>query len=152
MSLFNFTNCTLADCSSAESFEVEWHTLFLLSVAYGTISVLSVAGNTLIIWAVVANKRMHNVTNYFLCNVAVADTVIGVFSTPFQVIFRCDINEFAIDTNGLFFLILLKVRDRKKTASSRKLSYEKTSFNRNFGSPLLLTLLKSIFALSYVIF
>ena len=58
-----------------------------LAVAYGAISVLSVLGNGLIIWAVLGNKRMHNVTNYFISNLALADVVIGVFATPFQVSF-----------------------------------------------------------------
>ena len=69
-----------------KDYEVEWYTVTLLSIAYGIISILSVLGNILILWAVIRNKRMHNVTNYFICNLALADIVIGLFATPFQVI------------------------------------------------------------------
>jgi hypothetical protein len=69
----------------SNSYEVKWYIKTLLSLIYGLISVLSVFGNGLIIWAVRRNKRMHNVTNYFISNLAMADVVIGLFATPFQV-------------------------------------------------------------------
>lgn len=56
-----------------------------LSLLYGMISVISVVGNCLIIYVVAKNKRMKNVTNYFISNLALADVVIGMFVTPFQV-------------------------------------------------------------------
>jgi hypothetical protein len=57
-----------------------------LSLLYGSISCLSIFGNILIIIVVVKSKRMHNVTNYFISNLALADVIIGVFAIPFQVI------------------------------------------------------------------
>ena len=56
-----------------------------LSALYGLISFISVVGNCLIIYVVAKNKRMQNVTNYFISNLALADVVIGMFATPFQV-------------------------------------------------------------------
>ena len=76
-------NGSLVD--SEEDHRVTTYLPAFLAIAYGTISVLSVFGNGLIIWAVLGNKRMHNVTNYFISNLALADVVIGVFATPFQV-------------------------------------------------------------------
>jgi hypothetical protein len=58
----------------------------LFAVAYYTISIVSVLGNVLIIYVVAKNKRMHNMTNYFITNLAFVDIIISVFSTPFQVI------------------------------------------------------------------
>jgi len=52
---------------------------------YGTISVMAVVGNALVIWIVTSSKRMHNVTNLYIANLALADIVIGLFSIPFQV-------------------------------------------------------------------
>jgi hypothetical protein len=70
-----------------KSYEVGWYSIIFLSVAYGIISVLSVIGNGLIILAVLTNKRMRNVTNYFINNLALSDIVVGLFATPFQVFF-----------------------------------------------------------------
>ena len=56
----------------------------LFSLAYYAISVWSVLGNLLIVWAVFYNKRMYNVTNFFIVNIALADIIISLFCTPFQ--------------------------------------------------------------------
>lgn len=60
------------------------HVLF--SLVYYLISTVSVAGNSLIILAIFINKSMHNVTNYFITNLAIADIIISIFCTPFQVL------------------------------------------------------------------
>ena len=69
-----------------DAVETEWYIIVFLSFLYGTISIVSVVGNGLIICAVLLNKRMHNVTNYFISNLALADVVIGLFAAPFQVV------------------------------------------------------------------
>ena len=56
-----------------------------ISIGYYTISIMSVFGNAFIILAIMLNASMHNVTNYFITNLAVVDIIISVFSTPFQV-------------------------------------------------------------------
>jgi hypothetical protein len=81
-STLNLSNITDDD---SNMYEVNSYVKTFLSMIYGVISVLSVFGNGLIIWAVRRNKRMHNVTNYFISNLAMADVVIGLFATPFQV-------------------------------------------------------------------
>jgi hypothetical protein len=60
----------------------------LISILYGAISIISVMGNFLIILVVMKNRPMQTVTNYFICNLALADIVIGIFVIPFQVSFR----------------------------------------------------------------
>lgn len=59
--------------------------IVLLSMFYGTISVMAVVGNALVMWIVTSSRRMHNVTNLYIANLALADIVIGLFSIPFQV-------------------------------------------------------------------
>jgi hypothetical protein len=74
--------------SSAEAgtlYQAPWYIITILSILYGILSILAVSGNGLIMWVVIRNKRMHNVTNYFISNLAMADIVIGLFATPFQV-------------------------------------------------------------------
>lgn len=59
--------------------------VILLSFAYGIISLLAVVGNSCIIYIVLRNRRMHSVTNYFICNLALADCLVACFAIPFQV-------------------------------------------------------------------
>ena len=63
----------------------EKYQIILLSFAYGIISLLAVLGNSCIIYIVLRNRRMHSVTNYFICNLALADCLVACFATPFQV-------------------------------------------------------------------
>ena len=67
-----------------EDIDVDWYIILFLSLLYGAISIISVFGNSLIIWTVMRNKRMRNVTNYFISNLAIADIIIGVLVAPFQ--------------------------------------------------------------------
>jgi hypothetical protein len=63
----------------------EKYQVILLSFAYGIISLLSVVGNSSIIYIVIRNRRMHSVTNYFICNLALSDCLVACFAVPFQV-------------------------------------------------------------------
>lgn len=71
--------------SAAFLYEVPSKIIILLSIFYGTISVVAVVGNFLVIWIVTTSRRMQNVTNCFIANLALADIVIGLFAIPFQV-------------------------------------------------------------------
>ena len=66
-------------------YDVPSEIIILLSIFYGTISVVAVVGNFLVIWIVTTSRRMQNVTNCFIANLALADIVIGLFAIPFQV-------------------------------------------------------------------
>lgn len=68
--------------------EVPTAVLVLLSILYGTISFLAVVGNSLVIWIISTSRRMQNVTNFFIANLALADIVIGLFAIPFQVKYK----------------------------------------------------------------
>jgi hypothetical protein len=70
----------------------ENYQIILLSFAYGIISLLSVVGNSCIIYIVLRNRRMHSVTNYFICNLALADCLVAFFAVPFQVCHLFEIN------------------------------------------------------------
>ncbi|GLV37928.1 Leucokinin receptor [Carabus blaptoides fortunei] len=65
-------------------YDVPAGVIVLLSVFYGSISVLAVGGNSLVIWIVLTSRRMQNVTNCFIANLALADIVIALFAIPFQ--------------------------------------------------------------------
>ncbi|XP_046666371.1 LOW QUALITY PROTEIN: orexin/Hypocretin receptor type 1-like [Homalodisca vitripennis] len=71
--------------NSYSLYDVPGGLIALLSVFYGTISVVAVVGNSLVMWIVATSRRMQNVTNCFIANLALADIVIGLFAIPFQV-------------------------------------------------------------------
>jgi hypothetical protein len=76
----------LADDDTYQSlYEVPTGVTALLSLFYGSISVIAVVGNSLVMWIVATSRRMQNVTNCFIANLALADIVIGLFAIPFQV-------------------------------------------------------------------
>lgn len=56
----------------------------LLAILYGSISLIAVLGNGLVIFVISKNRKMQTVTNIFIANLALADVIIGLFSTPFQ--------------------------------------------------------------------
>lgn len=68
-----------------ELYDISLNERLLFKIGYYLISIVSVCGNLLIIFAIVLNKNMHSVTNYFITNLAIVDIIISVFSTPFQV-------------------------------------------------------------------
>jgi len=49
--------------------------------------IVATGGNIIVIWIVLAHKRMRTVTNYFLVNLAIADTLISVFNTVFNSVY-----------------------------------------------------------------
>ncbi|PBC25231.1 Tachykinin peptides receptor 99D [Apis cerana cerana] len=85
-STFNNTFLHYENESTNDTFDGEVPTavLVLLSILYGTISFLAVVGNSLVIWIISTSRRMQNVTNFFIANLALADIVIGLFAIPFQ--------------------------------------------------------------------
>jgi hypothetical protein len=81
------SNATSSAADLTKSLIPEQYQIILLSFAYGIISFLSVVGNSSIIYIVIRNRRMHSVTNYFICNLALADCLVACFAVPFQVSF-----------------------------------------------------------------
>lgn len=79
------SNRTTNQIDSIKTIIPENYQIILLSFAYGIISLLSVLGNSSIIYIVIHNRRMHSVTNYFICNLALADCLVACFAVPFQV-------------------------------------------------------------------
>ena len=70
--------------TEAEIYSVPSGIVVLLAVLYGSISLVAVLGNGLVIFVIVKNRKMQTVTNIFIANLALADVIIGLFSTPFQ--------------------------------------------------------------------
>ncbi|CAF1659604.1 unnamed protein product [Adineta ricciae] len=78
------SNETSLNNDSTKTIIPEQYQVILLSFAYGIISLLAVVGNSSIIYIVIRNRHMHSVTNYFICNLALADCLVACFAVPFQ--------------------------------------------------------------------
>ncbi|XP_055793115.1 neuromedin-K receptor-like isoform X2 [Salvelinus fontinalis] len=71
---WNFTNIT-------NQFVQPVWLLSLWTVAYSLVLLVSVSGNVIVIWIILAHKQMRTVTNYFLLNLALADTSMAAFNS-----------------------------------------------------------------------
>ena len=58
------------------------HMVVIYSLAYSLIFLLGICGNVLVISVVYRNPRMHNVTNYFIVNLAFADMSVCIVCLP----------------------------------------------------------------------
>ncbi|VVC97391.1 unnamed protein product, partial [Leptidea sinapis] len=56
----------------------------LWTVLFAGMVVVSTVGNLVVIWIVLANKRMRSVTNYFLVNLSIADTMMSTLNVTFN--------------------------------------------------------------------
>ena len=74
-------NTTLFD---EDLYDVPTGIVVLLAVLYGSVSLVAVIGNGLVIFVIAKNRKMQTVTNIFIANLALADVIIGLFTTPFQ--------------------------------------------------------------------
>uniref|UniRef100_UPI00358EB006 adenosine receptor A2b-like n=1 Tax=Myxine glutinosa TaxID=7769 RepID=UPI00358EB006 len=83
------------------------HDLLYLTVEV-VIALLAIAGNVLVCWAVLVNSNLHNVTNYLLVSLAVADIAVGVLGIPFAIVLsvRLSTNFYGCLFLACFVLVL----------------------------------------------
>ena len=62
------------------------HMVVIYTLAYAAVFFLAVIGNILVICVVFSNRSMHNVTNYFIVNLAVADLLVGLLCLPITLV------------------------------------------------------------------
>ncbi|XP_050343718.1 tachykinin-like peptides receptor 99D isoform X1 [Nymphalis io] len=67
-----------------QSFILPWWRQVLWTVLFAGMVVVATLGNVVVIWIVLANKRMRSVTNYFLVNLSVADTMVSTLNVTFN--------------------------------------------------------------------
>ncbi|XP_064411101.1 adenosine receptor A2a-like [Latimeria chalumnae] len=82
-----------------------------LNIPYATaellIAVLSVAGNILVSVAVVKNKQLRTVTNYFLVSLAIADVCVGALAIPCAIMTDLGIPRFNLYLCVLMLSVLI---------------------------------------------
>ncbi|KAJ8980735.1 hypothetical protein NQ317_011383, partial [Molorchus minor] len=59
----------------------------LWSILYAGMVIVATGGNLIVIWIVLAHKRMRTVTNYFLLNLSVADTMVSTLNVTFNFVY-----------------------------------------------------------------
>ncbi|XP_050312828.1 tachykinin-like peptides receptor 99D isoform X2 [Anthonomus grandis grandis] len=59
----------------------------LWSILYAGMVIVATGGNLIVIWIVLAHKRMRTVTNYFLLNLSVADTMVSTLNVTFNYVY-----------------------------------------------------------------
>jgi len=75
------TTTAATTTTTAVATSVEWG-----AVALGLIVVATVFGNSLLCAAVATDRRLQNMTNYFLASLAVADLLVAVVVMPLAVV------------------------------------------------------------------
>ena len=86
MSWQNYSNCSAPPCDNSTDKDI-YNSLSGVAIfltVYTLILTFAVAGNSIVCWIVISNRRMHEVTNYLLVNLAVSD-LIQALATVFQV-------------------------------------------------------------------
>ncbi|TRY80241.1 hypothetical protein TCAL_12372 [Tigriopus californicus] len=87
--LFNGTNFTCGSILTTEDYsysmpiwrQVMWMILF---VAMATVAT---CGNLIVIWIVMSHQRMRTVTNYFIVNLSIADTMVSSLNVTFNFVY-----------------------------------------------------------------
>ncbi len=75
----------LSNSSNYEFRELTLGLKIFFRVIYISLAISNLVGNSLIVFVIINNKKMHKVTNFFVLNLASADILTNLFSTPFQV-------------------------------------------------------------------
>ena len=68
-------------------FILHWYYQLAYTIAFALMVAIAVGGNSVVVWIVLAHRRMRTVTNYFLVNLAVADTAMSVLNTLFNFVY-----------------------------------------------------------------
>lgn len=56
--------------------------IYSLTFAYSLVFLCALFGNLMVVLVVYRNASMHNATNYFIVNLAIADILVALFCVP----------------------------------------------------------------------
>lgn len=76
-------SCLLAEKPETR-YILAWWIQMIYIIGFGTLVIVAAVGNIIVIWIVLAHRRMRTVTNYFLLNLAISDTMISLTNTLFN--------------------------------------------------------------------
>nr|XP_020830875.1 substance-K receptor [Phascolarctos cinereus] len=76
-----------SNTTASTAFSLSSWQLALWAVAYLFLILVALTGNITVIWIILAHKRMQTVTNYFIVNLALADTCMATFNVTFNFVY-----------------------------------------------------------------
>ncbi|KAK4020832.1 hypothetical protein OUZ56_002777 [Daphnia magna] len=83
---WSHNNSILEDASQNDQFNLPWWRIVLWTMLFAVMVVISTGGNLIVVWIVLADRRMRTVTNYFLVNLSIADTMVSTLNVIFNFI------------------------------------------------------------------
>lgn len=90
----NFTNSSssnindsFSDREGSNIYILPWWQQMAWSLLFGVMVLAATGGNLIVIWIVLTNRKMRTVTNYFLFNLSMADTMVSTLNVVFNFIY-----------------------------------------------------------------
>ncbi|XP_044540786.1 substance-K receptor-like, partial [Gracilinanus agilis] len=83
----NASSALERNATSVTAFSLPGWQLALWAMAYLFLVLVAVTGNITVVWTILAHKRMRTVPNYFIVNLALADTCMATFNVIFNFIY-----------------------------------------------------------------
>ncbi|XP_076327810.1 tachykinin-like peptides receptor 99D [Tachypleus tridentatus] len=80
----NLSGVEVKDIPHENVFLQPWWQQTLWSLVFGGMVLVATGGNLIVIWIVLAHKQMRTVTNYFLVNLSLADTMVSTLNVIFN--------------------------------------------------------------------
>lgn len=89
MSLVNLSS---EEVMAENVFILPWWGQAAWTLLFGMMVMVATGGNLIVIWIVLAHKRMRTVTNYFIVNLSLADTMVSTLNVIFNFIYMLNGN------------------------------------------------------------
>lgn len=70
----------LTEMQERNEYIMPWYQQVMWSTLFGLMVTVAAGGNITVIWIVLAHKRMRTVTNYFILNLSLADTMVSTLN------------------------------------------------------------------------
>ncbi|XP_043836200.1 substance-K receptor [Dromiciops gliroides] len=83
----NTSSASESNTTGTTAFSLPGWQLALWAMAYLFLILVAVTGNITVIWIILGHKRMRTVTNYFIVNLALADTCMATFNVAFNFVY-----------------------------------------------------------------
>ncbi|KAL3189682.1 hypothetical protein MRX96_021148 [Rhipicephalus microplus] len=83
----SLVNLSSEDIMTENMYILPWWGQAAWTLLFGSMVLVATGGNLIVIWIVLAHKRMRTVTNYFIVNLSLADTMVSTLNVIFNFIY-----------------------------------------------------------------
>ncbi|CAN7992336.1 tachykinin-like peptides receptor 99D [Ixodes scapularis] len=88
----SLVNLSSEDIMTENVYIMPWWGQAAWTLLFGCMVMVATGGNLIVIWIVLAHKRMRTVTNYFIVNLSLADTMVSTLNVIFNFIYMLNGN------------------------------------------------------------